>query len=129
MNTEFLALCYLTSDSKNEKLYSQLKQALSKNLISLSPRSYALIETRKVESVELYPVTTRSVQEHKVLTYRNFEDFYSSKNKAFKYYPECLTLDISKDAGLNFLILSRRSYFSTEKGELNKFELVADMGL
>jgi hypothetical protein len=129
VNTEFFALCYLTHDNKDQAMYGKVRQSLHKNLINFSPKSYALVESYPINSIELYPVTTRSVQEYKILTYRNFEEFYLSKKKAFKYFPECLSHDISKSGGLAFLLFSRRSYFSSAKGEINKYEVIAHHGI
>lgn len=95
VNLDFFAVCYLLHESKNDPVVSQIKSSIGKNMKSFTTQPFVFLEICPVRELELYYVTTRSVQEKKILTYRSFQEFYSEKNKAFKYSPDCLILDES----------------------------------
>ena len=112
------------NESADDPVANQVKAGIRKHIKCLTSQPFIFLEISSVKSLELYYVTTRSVQEKKILTYRSFQDFYTEKQKAFKYNPDCLLLDESAGFDVSFLVLSKRNYFVTSSGGFYRYKML-----
>lgn len=72
VNIDFFAVCYFLNDSKNEAAAYKIKSSIKLNMKCFTAQPFVFFEITPIISMELYYVTTRSVQEKKILTYRSF---------------------------------------------------------